>query len=134
MIDLVRVEYTARCVRGLWLVNGHLQCATLENPWLDNQKNISCIPEGTYDFTRTVSNRFGETFEIGGVKGRTRILIHWGNTAADTEGCVLLGTEIGSLGGEPAVLQSRKAFTRFMTLMNSLKIEKDVIGVRGIKL
>ena len=133
MIDLLRVEYTTRCVRGVWLVNGHLQCATLENPWKDNQQNISCIPEGTYDFTRTDSIRFGETFEIGGVQGRTRILIHWGNTAADTEGCVLLGTEIGTLSGEPAVLRSRAAFQRFMTLMNAMDIQKTRISIKGVR-
>jgi len=134
MINLIRVEYTDKCVRGVLLVNGKLQCATLENPWLDNVQDLSCIPEGSYDLTRTNSNRFGETFEISGVPGRTRILVHWGNTAKDTEGCVLLGAEIGTLGGDPAVLRSRDAFRRFMNLMDALGVLECKINITGVKL
>lgn len=133
MVRVQRVIYDDRCVRGILLIEDLVRFCTLENPWLDNAQNISCIPEGTYDFVRTGSYRFGRTFKVSGVEGRTHILVHWGNTAKDTEGCILLGSRFGSLYGEPAVLASRDAFRRFMNLMNSLDIEETTIKVEGIR-
>lgn len=133
MVKVQRLIYNEQCVRGVLLVEDFVRVCTLENPWLDNARNISCIPEGTYDFIRTDSNRFGETFEISGVEERTRILVHWGNRAKDTEGCVLLGSRFGLLYGEPAVLASKNAFIRFMNLMNMLDVDKTTITVEGIR-
>ena len=66
---------------------------TLENPWLDNAPNISCIPVGSYVCKRVISPKYGETFEITGVDGRTHILFHEGNYPSNTMGCVLLGLD-----------------------------------------
>lgn len=117
---------------GLWIVNKVVLCKTLENPWKDNHRNVSCIPEGTYVLTRTESQRFGRTFEISGVPGRTRILVHWGNRVRDTEGCVLLGTKFGQLQGEPAVLASRAGFKKFDTYMNLIDVQRCVLIVEGL--
>ena len=98
--------------------NGQKICCTLENPWHDNQVNISCIPEGDYLCKRYGSQKFGNTFQIVGVPGRTGILFHKGNWSRDTEGCILLGT---SFIYEPdkgkGVGNSSLAMTNFMHLM-----------------
>lgn len=66
-------------------------------------KGNTAIPLGTYSIDlNTFSPRFGrlpfyqkscggKLPTIVGVKGFERILIHAGNTAVDTEGCILLG-------------------------------------------
>lgn len=71
---------------------------TLEEPWQGNRRKVSCIPTGTYlciphGWEAKSTKHFKQVWEITGVKDRTAILIHAGNTLADTEGCVLVGLD-----------------------------------------
>lgn len=70
---------------------------TGEEQWLDNKPSVSCIPVGLYTCVRVQSPRFGATFEVSGVPGRSLIRFHWGNTEEDTEGCILLGRFYGAI-------------------------------------
>ena len=45
---LIRDTFSEKSTIGELFLNGERICDTLENPWLDNQRNISCIPEGEY--------------------------------------------------------------------------------------
>ena len=65
--------------------------STLELPWRENQKRISCIPVGDYDIKIKNSKKFGECIELLNVSNRSGILIHSGNTHFDTTGCILNG-------------------------------------------
>jgi hypothetical protein len=59
-----------------WKINGH-----------------TAIPAGTYNLSLQNSSRFGaDTLTVDGVDGFEYIRIHGGNTAWDTEGCLLPGT------------------------------------------
>lgn len=49
---------------------------------------------------------------IKDVPGFEYILIHWGNTAADTDGCYLVGAEVSKMGNEDAVLTSRVTYVK----------------------
>lgn len=72
----------------------------------------TAIPAGDYKITRTYSPRFKRLVpQIMNVKGFAGVRVHAGNTAADTEGCVLLGdnTQVGRLAN------SRKRVTEFET-------------------
>ena len=75
-------------------------CDTLELPWLDNKKRISCIPEGEYDVIKHVSPKFGECFWILDVLDRSEILVHKGNYNRDTLGCVLVGKSLIDIDGD----------------------------------
>ena len=46
---LIRDTFKDKSTIGKLYLNGELMCDTLENPWLDNQRNISCIPDGQYN-------------------------------------------------------------------------------------
>ncbi len=48
------------------------------------------------------------------------ILHHWGNTAADTDGCGIVGSSFGRLGKNSAVLASRAAYVRYYSLVAPL--------------
>ena len=64
---------------------------TIEPPWKGNRIDISCIPEGLYRCSPVHSPKFGHTYQIENVVGRTHILFHAGNHAKDTSGCVCVG-------------------------------------------
>lgn len=52
----------------------------------------SAVPRGRYRLTTSASQRFGKVLPILlDVPGFSGVRIHGGNTAADTEGCPLLG-------------------------------------------
>ena len=79
---------------------------TLENPWRDNQKNISCVPPGEYDCAVDNTGRF-QYWKILGVPGRSGIEIHQGNKEKHTRGCILIGKEWCFMEGELAVSSSK---------------------------
>ena len=87
---------------------------TVERPWLDNQKSVSCIPAGQYACQRVQSPKFGDTFEVQNVPNRTAILFHKGNITDDTHGCILVGEQFGTVNGVPGVLASAQGFAEFM--------------------
>lgn len=98
-----------------------LTLRTIECPWKKNKVNYSCIPAGNYICRIVISPRFGRRYEIYDVPKRTHILFHPGNRAGDREigfesdsrGCILLGMDCGTLGGQKAVLNSRHALGAF---------------------
>ena len=63
----------------------------------------TAIPKGLYRVTLEDSGRFGpDTLTINDVPGFQYIRIHAGNTADDTEGCLLVGmqaTDVSLVGG-----------------------------------
>ena len=86
-------------------------CDTLEPTWRDYAhggrkiKGHSAIPEGRYAVVISYSPKFKQWLPILlGVPNFSGIRIHAGNTAKDTEGCILVGEnrEVGK------VLDSRK--------------------------
>lgn len=96
---------------------GYAFAVTLELPWRDNSRNVSAIPGGRrYRCVRVDSPSFGITFEITGVPGRDKVLLHIGNFPKDTRGCVLVGHGFDKIGGQHAITQSRKEFDEFMSI------------------
>lgn len=83
------------------------QCLTLERPWLHNEPNTSCIPSGIYDCFTWNSQKFGKTWQIGDVPGRSAILLHSGNFIADTHGCIIVGHSLIEINGQTGVGQSK---------------------------
>ncbi len=101
---------------------------TLELPWLNNQRRFSCIPTGVYNTIRHVSPKFGPSFWLQNVTGRSEILIHHGNFAAsknprtnlpDTLGCILPGKSFSDINkdGFRDITSSRATMTRLLTLL-----------------
>lgn len=72
-------------------------CATVELPWRDNERNVSCIPAGEYALFKRESPRNGHVLQFCDVPGRSFIQIHKGNFTYQIAGCILLGDGLAFL-------------------------------------
>lgn len=118
VIELTRLEENALCgTFGVLRINKQVFCVTLEPADLENMAGRSSIPAQQYRMQRVMSNRFGETFEVCDVPGRTLIRLHPGNRTRDTEGCIILAQHYGKFSGDRAVLNSGETFRAFMRHM-----------------
>lgn len=86
-------------------------CYTLEDCLRDIKiPGTTCIPAGRYEVVFSFSNRFKKFLPLLlNVPGFDGVRIHPGNTAAHTEGCILVGFE----KGENIIMNSRAAFAFF---------------------
>lgn len=83
-------EYTI----GKLYIDDNYFCDTLEDTVRADKKvyGKTAIPAGTYKVKKTMSPRFKKVLpEILNVPNFSGVRIHAGNTAKDTEGCLLLG-------------------------------------------
>lgn len=93
--DLFRIpEQGTDCTRGALCKDGVMIAMTLERLWVDNKPNVSCIPFGSHEAIVKESNSYGRTLEVF-VRGRSDILLHVGNWARNSKGCILLGKSFG---------------------------------------
>lgn len=118
MIATLTRYYTPFCVLGGLDIAGK-SFVTVERPWKGNKPFESCIPEGLYDCKRYSSTKYPDTFEITGVPGRTKILFHKGNSAADVEGCIAVGTSFDFSGYR--IVDSASAFHEMMDHLRPYK-------------
>ena len=92
---IIRETYTEESTAGKLFLNGEYVCDTLENPFLNNQRNISCIPKGHYKvrlrLARESATRDYLHLLVQDVPNRDYILFHIGNSPKDTSGCILVG-------------------------------------------
>lgn len=99
---------------------------TLELPWLDNNRNISCIPEGEYEVVLREEGKYAnEALWIKDVPDRGGILIHIGNAPDDTEGCILPGLRVSEDGKK--VLESGNAMNILLPLIKSVGKAKLIV-------
>jgi hypothetical protein len=76
------------------------ECFTLELPWKDNERRISCIPEGTYKAVKHRSPKFGNSVWIQNVPNRSEILIHPANYVRQLLGCIAVGKDLRDIDGD----------------------------------
>lgn len=109
-LKVMRTSCGPTCTIGSLFVDGKLECYTLEDitrPAGVKVYGKTAIPTGTYNLVVTPSNRFKRDLPlVEKVPGFEGIRIHPGNTAADTEGCILVGKGKAA----DAVTHSREAF------------------------
>jgi hypothetical protein len=86
---------------GSWYIDGVLATKTMELPWRENQRNISCIPEGTYEVIREATSNHHPYphFRILGVEDRDGILVHKITYVSGLRGCIGVG-EFKDLNGD----------------------------------
>lgn len=78
---------------GVFYWNGEQLCRTLELPWKNNSKNVSCIPTGLYYCIKQPpkQSRPYTYFRFMRVPNREGILIHKITYVKDLRGCIGVG-------------------------------------------
>lgn len=121
-VTLKRISFRPDGTFGVLLIGDLPICVTVERPWRNNEKGISCIPSGSYIARRVASPKFGDTFEVTQVPNRTAILFHSGNLADDSHGCIILGESYNIwTDGRGSVASSKIAVAEFLKLLKDSK-------------
>lgn len=128
--------YTPKGTFGQLYRDGDFICHTVERNWENNEAFVSCVPEGTYALSPHESPRFGDCYileqsSLGvtkqGPSQRTHILIHPANIADQLEGCIAPGMKLGVFAEEWAVMESKVAFTRLMTILDGKEAVLEIV-------
>jgi hypothetical protein len=108
-------------------LNGTIVCYTIELPWLENQKRISCIPEGEYILQKRFSPKFKWHLHLMNVPGRDLILIHPANDAKkELLGCIAPVTKLTGIGKGSS---SRKALEKLKKLVYAALERKEEVKI-----
>ncbi|MFD2891399.1 DUF5675 family protein [Flavobacterium chuncheonense] len=105
---------------------GKLICHTIELPWQQNAKRVSCIPEGKYFIQKRYSSKYQWHLEVMDVANRSLILFHPANHALrELQGCI---APVTKLSGPGLGLYSRKAFEKLKrAVYKALDQEESVV-------
>ena len=119
-LELVRDEDTGEETLGRLYCEGEFLAFTIERPWKDNERRVSCIPEGCYPLTTKEYGRFWDKYKIPipillETEPRSEILIHPANYAKDLAGCIALGDS----KGEHAVWNSVKTWIKHLPVIHA---------------
>ena len=121
---LKSTKYDAVTTEGELSVDGSFNCYTLELPYTSGLSG-SAISAGRYQVLLAPSPKFMRSDDpwveqyaqkiprLMNVPNRSGILIHWGNEARDTEGCIL----VGQTQGADFIGSSRNAFAALYELI-----------------
>lgn len=109
MIKLERLAYTSKATIGV-IRTGERPIYTLECPWKGNERNVSCVPEGTYVVGIDQEGKYTGYLELQDVPGRSEIILHPANHVSQLEGCIAPGFSVReTLFKSPSVWDSRAA-------------------------
>ena len=115
MVLFLTRQYFPEGTNGKLQCEGNTICSTIELPWRNNERRVSCIPEGRYFLKKHYSNRFKWHIEITGVSNRSLILFHPANNALqELNGCI---APVTKLSGAGLGLMSRLAFNKLKDLV-----------------
>lgn len=101
--------------------NARPRFVTIEDIWRENERNVSCIPPGSYTCREYSSPTFGETYIVDRVPNRSGILFHAGNSHEDTRGCILVGSSYAAELGSSGIVNSKLGFAKFLRLLKGVK-------------
>lgn len=124
-----RTDFSETSTIGKLYVDDQFECYTLEDKVRPVKiKGKTAIPAGRYEVIINFSQRFGRMLPLFlNVPNFEGVRIHPGNTAADTEGCIL----VGETKDAEFIGQSRLAFEGlFNKLKTASETEKIFIEIR----
>mgnify|MGYP003632453159 FL=1 len=125
---LIRDTFTDKSVMGKLYCNAEFIAHTLELAWRDNQKSVSCIPEGEYSCRVRLARESGSRdyvhLLVQDVPNRSYILFHRGNYPSDSRGCILTGTHRAQ--SPDKILESKVAHAYLMNYILGNQLSKEI--------
>lgn len=126
-IKVIREVFTDKSTIGSLYLNDVFFCYTLEDKdrGLDQSQSvftiqakklfgITAIPYGKYPLIVNKSPKFGRLLpRLQGIKGFDGVLIHRGNSAEHSHGCILVGYKKGT----DCIMESTKAEADLITIL-----------------
>jgi len=128
LIEVKRFEFKDTHTVGKMYVDGVYECYTLEDVVRNGTKVLgkTAIPIGTYKLIIDASTRFKQDMpHILDVPNFTGVRIHAGNTSADTDGCILVGS---TWAGKDFIGNSKIAYKKLFDKLKQNKIVSITIS------
>ncbi len=137
-LRIIRKTFTEKSTIGELHLDGQFFCYTLEDKdrgLTDDMSiltikakklfGITAIPYGSYKMVVNTSPKFGRLLpRFINIKGFDGVLMHRGNTAEDTLGCIIVGYK----KGKDTVYESTKAEADLVAkIKNQLEISIDIV-------
>lgn len=128
MITIKRWYHNDCTIGRLTLSGSAFQCFTLELPWKENERGVSCIPKGKYQAFKRQSPKNGSVVELLNVSQRSNIQIHAGNYTRQIEGCILVGASVAFLDSDsiPDIANSKVTLDKLLALLPE-KFEVEIL-------
>lgn len=142
-LTLIREIFTDKTTIGSLFIDGKFFCYTLEDKdrgltsdmTLEEIKKIkvygeTAIPLGSYKLILNASPKFNRVLpRLQEVKGYEGVLIHRGNYAKDTLGCILVGKE-KSKDNQSILYSTDKELELVKLLSNQKDITLEIVKVK----
>ncbi len=117
--------YHPQGTNGVLYSQNGLICNTIELPWCDNKRNVSCIPEGRYELAPRETATRGKHLLVKGVPDRSYILLHSANNALlQLRGCI---APVSQLEGAGKGGDSRVALAKLVALTYPVFAAKEPV-------
>jgi hypothetical protein len=127
MVLMLTRTYFPEGTNGKLECEGKFICYTIELPWKENLKQISCIPEGKYFIKKRYSRKFGWHLAVENVQNRELILFHPANNAKqELKGCI---APVTKLSGAGLGLNSRKAVEKLKNLIYKILDQSEEVSI-----
>ena len=127
LLSVNRQIFTKLSTIGNFLINGKLECFTLEDTVREDGKKVygeTAIPAGKYEVTlrkegtiyEDYCKRFDDigqergTLWIRNIPGYEYVLIHIGNYPKDTLGCILVGAKMSGNSIQDSTIAYKKIY------------------------
>jgi hypothetical protein len=127
MVLTLHRTYFSEGTQGIIEWKYKIVCYTIELPWLQNQRQISCVPEGEYVLQKRFSKKYGWHIQLQNVANRDLILFHPANDALkELKGCIAPVTFITGIGKGS---MSRKALKKLVQIVFAALQKKEVVRI-----
>lgn len=134
ILTLKREVVTDDYTEGKMYVDGEYYCDTIEDRWRDlseekKQFGVTAIPAGVYRIVMTMSARYNRIMplllDVPHFRG---VRIHAGNTARDSDGCILTGRKLT----DGMIHQSREFTNRLYTIIDDAIKKGETVEIEII--